>query len=120
MVDRDKLMVERSKDADRVLEVNADTLDDLLDLNDIKHENINWIKIDVEGAELEVLKGATNVLSKSTDIALLIEIHNLDDGKTLYQPIMDLLNNYSFKKEFEILHEGGERHVILYKQKSYS
>src|SRR5918995_260704 len=45
MVDRDKLMVERSKDADKVVEVNADTLDNLLDLNDIKHENVNWIKI---------------------------------------------------------------------------
>jgi FkbM family methyltransferase len=45
MVDRDKLMVERSKDADKVVEVNADTLDNLLDLNDIKHESVNWIKI---------------------------------------------------------------------------
>ena len=41
------------------------------------NQDINWIKIDVEGAEFEVLKGATNVLSKSKDIALLIEIHNL-------------------------------------------
>ena len=58
-------------------------------------------KIDVEGAEYEVLTDATNVLSKSKNIALLIEIHEIgDDGKTLYQPIMDLLNNYNFKKEF--------------------
>ena len=119
MIDRDKLMVERSKDADKIVEVNADTLDNLLDLNDIKHESVNWIKIDVEGAEYEVLKGATNILSKSKDIALLIEIHQIGDGKTLYQPIMDLLNNYNFKKEFEILHEGGERHIILSKQKSF-
>lgn len=121
MVERskvDKLMVERSKDAERVLEVNADTLDNLLDLNDIKHEQVNWIKIDVEGAEYEVLKGATNVLSKSKNIALLIEIHEIgDDGKTLYQPIMDLLNNYNFKKEFEILEAYGERHLVLRKQK---
>ncbi len=117
MVDRDKLMVERSKDAERVIEVNADTLDNLLDSNDIKHEEVNWIKIDVEGAELEVLKGATNVLSKGKDIALLIEIHNLgDENKNLYQPIMDLLNNYNFKKEFEVIHESGERHLIVRKQ----
>jgi FkbM family methyltransferase len=115
MVDRDKLMVERSKDAERVLEVNADTLDNILDLNDIKQESVNWIKIDVEGAELEVLKGATNILSKSKDISLLIEIHNLGDGKNLYQPIMDLLNNYNFKKEFEMIHEGGEMHIVVRK-----
>jgi hypothetical protein len=46
------------------------------------------------------------VLSKSKDISLLIEIHKLGNEKTLYQPIMDLLNNYNFKKEFEILHES--------------
>ena len=115
MIDRGKLMVKGSKDAERVLEVNADTLDNLLDLNDIKQESVNWVKIDVEGAELEVLKGATNVLSTSKDISLLIEIHNLGDGQTLYQPIMDLLNNYNFKKEFEIIHEGGERHIVVHK-----
>jgi FkbM family methyltransferase len=113
MIDRGKLMVKGSKDAERVLEVNADTLDNLLDLNDIKQESVNWIKIDVEGAELEVLKGATNVLSKSKDISILIEIHNLGNGKTLYQPIMDLLNNYNFKKEFEKIHSTGERHLIV-------
>ncbi len=116
MIDRDKLMVERSKDAERVLEVNADTLDNLLDLNEIKQESVNWIKIDVEGAELEVLKGATNVLSKSKDISILIEIHNLGDGKNLYQPIMDLLNNYNFKIEFEKIYSTGERHLIGRKQ----
>ena len=54
--------------------------------------------MNVEGAELEVLKGATNVLSKSKDISLLIEIHTLGNEKTPYQPIKDLLNNYNFKK----------------------
>jgi FkbM family methyltransferase len=115
MIDREKLMVEKSKDAERVVEVNADTLDNILDSNSIKQESVNWIKIDVEGAELEVLKGATNVLSKSKDIALLIEIHNIEDGKTLYEPIMDLLNNYNFKKEFEKIYPVGERHIIVRK-----
>ena len=62
------------------------------------------------------MKGANNVLSNSKDIALLIEIHNIENGKTLYEPIMDLLNNYNFKKEFEKIYESGERHVILHKQ----
>jgi FkbM family methyltransferase len=110
------IISDRSINSERFIEVNADTLDNLLDLNDIKQESVNWIKIDVEGAELEVLKGATNVLSKNKDISLLIEIHNIENGKNLYRPIMDLLDNYNFKKEFEKIHSTGERHLIVSKQ----
>jgi len=81
----------------------------------INLEDVNWIKIDVEGAELEVLKGSANTLAKSKDISILIEIHNIEHGKTLYEPIINLLNDYNFKKEFEILHESGERHLIVRK-----
>jgi FkbM family methyltransferase len=99
---------------EKFIEVNANTLDNILYENGILVE-VNWIKIDVEGAELEVLKGAHNTLSKSKDIALLIEIHNISEGRNHYEPIMDLLNNYNFKKEFEIIYESGERHTILCK-----
>ena len=101
---------------EKFIEVNANTLDYLLYENGILVEEVNWIKIDVEGAELEVLKGSTTVLSKSKDIALLIEIHDVENGKTLYEPIMDLLDNYNFKKEFEKIYESGERHLIVRKQ----
>jgi FkbM family methyltransferase len=53
MVDRDRLMVERAKDTDRILEVNADTLDNILDSNGKKHEIINLI-FDVECIELKI------------------------------------------------------------------
>src|SRR5215203_1646050 len=100
----------------KFIEVNANTLDNLLHENGISIEEVNWIKIDVEGAELEVVKGATNILSKSMDISLLIEIHDVGNGKTLYEPIIDLLNDYNFKKEFEKIYESGERHLIVRKR----
>jgi len=100
----------------KFMEVNANTLDNLLHENGISLEEVNWIKIDVEGAELEVVKGATNILSKSMDISLLIEIHDVGNGKTLYEPIIDLLNDYNFKKEFEKIYESGERHLIVRKR----
>ena len=68
-------MSNRAGNEDKFGEVNATTLDYLLQLNQIREEEVNWVKIDVEGAEFEVLKGATNVLSKSKDIALLMEVH---------------------------------------------
>ena len=101
---------------EKFIEVDADTLDNILSYAGIKVDNVNWIKIDVEGAELEVLKGAHNILSKSKDIALLIEVHNIAEGRNLYENIMDLLKTYNFNIEFEKIHEGGERHIVIRKK----
>ena len=105
------IMSNRAGNEDKFVEVNATTLDYLLQLNQIREEEVNWVKIDVEGAEFEVLKGATNVLSKSKDIALLIEVHGSDN----YKPILNFLNLYNFKIEFEKNHESGDKHIILRK-----
>src|SRR5918998_545227 len=97
---------------EKLVEVNANTLDYLLQLNQIRQEEVNWIKIDVEGAEFEVLKGATNVLSKSKDIALLIEVH----GQNNYRPLVEFLSSYNFKIEFEKSNKTGDwRHIVLRK-----
>jgi FkbM family methyltransferase len=97
---------------DKFVEVNANTLDCLLQLNQIREEEVNWIKIDVEGAEFEVLKGATNVLTNSKDIALLIEIHGPDN----YRPILNFLSLYNFKIDFEKSNKNGDwRHIVVRK-----
>jgi FkbM family methyltransferase len=105
------IMSNRAGTEDKFVEVNANTLDCLLQINQIREEEVNWIKIDVEGAEFEVLKGATNVLSKSKDISLLIEVHGPDN----YRPVVEFLNLYNFKIEFEKNHESGDKHIILRK-----
>jgi FkbM family methyltransferase len=96
----------------KFVEANANTLDYILQQQQVIH--VNWIKIDVEGAELEVLKGAQNVLSKSKDIALLIEVHGPDN----YKPIIEYLNLYSFKIKFEKTYASGDKHIILQKSGS--
>lgn len=99
-----------------VLQVNADTLDNLL--KSIGIECVDWIKIDVEGAEFEVLKGACNVISKSEGIAILLELHGSPD---VYIPKLNqLLQAYNFKIDFDLQHKGGEKHVILRKAKDFS
>jgi FkbM family methyltransferase len=102
----------REQTRKKFVEVNANTLDNLLQQNGI--DEVNWIKIDVEGAEYEVLKGATNILSKSKDIALLIEIHNLGDTN-FYEPILKLLGSYGFRVKFENTYENGDKHIIVLK-----
>jgi FkbM family methyltransferase len=96
-------------------EVECKKLDNLIfEIENINE--VNWIKIDVEGAELEVLKGATKILSKSKDISLLIEIHNISEGRNYYHSIRELLKNYGFILEFEKVYDNGERHVVVRKQ----
>ena len=112
------IISDRAKNEDKFVEVSANTLDYLLQSKGIKHEQVNWIKIDVEGAEFEVIKGASNVLSNSKDIALLIEIHNLKDSTNLYGPIIEFLKLYNFKIEFEKTYDGGEKHIIVRKQQT--
>ena len=112
------VMTDRANSEKKFVEVKANTLDYLLQSSGIKHEDVNWIKIDVEGAEYDVLKGAKNILSKSSNISLLIEIHNLSTyNTTLYEPIKELLNSYNFKIEFENVVDTGERHIVARKQK---
>ncbi len=99
----------KDKTEDKFVEVSANTLDYFLQLEGIT--DVNWIKIDVEGAEFEVLKGAHNVLSNSKNISLLIEVH----GRDTYEPIIKSLRSYNFKIDFEKTYENGEKHIIALK-----
>jgi FkbM family methyltransferase len=102
-------------EASKYQEIKADRLDNLLQSNHINLGLVDWIKIDVEGAELEVLKGATSILSQDHNISLLIEIHRLRET-TLYIPIKEFLDLYNFKIVFEKIWGGGERHIIAQKR----
>jgi FkbM family methyltransferase len=91
------------------IEVQAYPLDELIRTTDVKQ--VNWIKIDVEGAEYEVLKGAEDILTASRRISILVEIH----GKDTYEPTMKLLKSNSFEIEFEKTYDNGEKHVLARK-----
>src|ERR1051325_5952223 len=56
----DLSMMRRQGDNQPLLKVMTTALDDELD----KVERLDWIKIDVEGAEIEVLKGAARLIEK--------------------------------------------------------
>ncbi len=109
------IMLTRARTMNYV-EVNTDTLDSILEQNRINH--VNWIKIDVEGAEFEVLKGSTKTLS-SNDISLLVEIHNIDDPSH-YDNILDFLKYHNYEITFENRYGSGESHVIFRKNNNAS
>jgi hypothetical protein len=84
------------------VDVNVTTLDDYCLEEGI--DDIKLIKIDVEGWELEVLKGASNVLSRENAPILCIEYSNMTDtfgGKRedIYEYILSINNYKVFKLE---------------------
>ncbi len=91
------------------IEVRADTLDNLL--RHVGIDLVNWIKIDVEGAEYKVLTGAKEILSANKPISILVEIH----GKDTYGPVIELLKSNNFNIEFEKTYQNGEKHVLARK-----
>lgn len=105
----DYLSTKYKENAKRYVEVGANTLDELL--HSAGAERVNWIKIDVEGAELEALKGASETLSANNDISLLVEIH----GTETYGPVVELLKSHNFRLEFEKTYDNGEKHIIASK-----
>jgi FkbM family methyltransferase len=107
------LILTRAPQTEKYTEVNADTLDSILEMNGINQ--VNWIKIDVEGAEYEVLKGATKTLS-GENISVLIEIHDVQDPHH-YNNIIGFLEQHNYEIAFEYRYQGsGESHVIFRKK----
>ena len=92
------------------IEVEANTLDNILE--SINITEVNWIKIDVEGAELEVLKGAVNTLSSNKNISLVIEIHGIE----IYTEMIKYLKARNLRIMYEKSNEKGDwRHIIAKK-----
>lgn len=63
-----------------------------LDSISVNHEAYGFLKIDVEGAELDVLRGASNLLRLSAKIVLLIETHS----EQLEHDCVTYLNNINY------------------------
>jgi hypothetical protein len=93
----------------------AMTLDTVLQQTAGSINRVNWIKIDVEGAELDVLKGATKTLAANQSIAILIEIHR----SWLYEPILNLLRKFDFRLQAEHIYGRDNVYAHILVSKGY-
>tara|TARA_B100001142_G_scaffold319535_1_gene363170 strand:+ start:1010 stop:1957 length:948 start_codon:yes stop_codon:yes gene_type:complete len=73
----------------------TDSLDSVLKKNNIFYPN--FIKLDIQGAELEVLQGATENLHKITCIELEIAFSELYVGQPLFSEIEQYLRDFNFE-----------------------
>jgi FkbM family methyltransferase len=76
-----------------LLETEVSTIENEVSFNTIDNLGVTpfFIKIDVEGAELEVLNGSLNVIKKYNPV-ILVEIQNHKS----YQEIKELLSSYRY------------------------
>ena len=87
------------------------TLDDLSQIEGVPSPN--HIKLDIDGKELEILKGATKTLSEIDSILIEIEGNNLDENLT---SIEDLLRNAGLTEDDSWRNKGSGRNR-LYRRK---
>lgn len=87
------------------MEVETRRLDDIIHADSLGRPCM--IKIDVEGAELSVLRGATHALSSCADMVLLIDIH--PDMGVDPQEICSFLKNL----DFEVYEEVAPFNIVL-------
>ena len=76
------------------LVVKTTTLDELVKE---EYDGIAWIKIDVEGAELAVLKGSLSILRKTKNIIIEVHEHILKQNNENSNEILEILETSGFK-----------------------
>lgn len=89
---------------ERFSEIRVNTLDNLLEELQLIPD---YIKMDVEGAEEQVLEGAKNILSQEKSLKMVIGAYHEINGKKTYESIIPKLE----RLRFEIERTGGIIHA---------
>jgi FkbM family methyltransferase len=94
----------------RTLEVDADRLDMLLKRSGIDGADFQLLNVDVQGAELRVLRGAERTLTSVA--AVLVEVHvvELYDGAASEREVDEFLTERGFERADVVYHELYNEH----------
>ena len=76
------------------IEVEVDTLDNIL--GHLSH--IDYLKLDTQGSEYEILLGAKELLKVTDKIKCEVEFTEWYEGQKLEKDIIELLSDYGFKE----------------------
>ncbi len=82
----------------RTLDVPAWTLDDLIAQLGMNPERFNLLNIDIQGAELQALKGARRLLASIEAINVEVNFEELYDGCAQIEDIDQLLSEHGFRR----------------------
>lgn len=82
----------------KIVETEVDTLDNIL--KELKIDKVDFIKMDIEGAEIEALKGAKEIL-KNNDVKLAIASYHKVNGQPTYKTIIPMMRKMEFNSYFK-------------------
>jgi len=70
---------------------------DSIDLDNLEIEGIDFIKMDVQGGELNIISGAENNLPKCIGLELEVEFNEIYENQPLFGDLQEKLSNYGFE-----------------------
>ena len=79
-------------------QVEVDLLDNVISNNDINQSQYNFLNIDVQGYELEVLKGASKTIDNIDAMILEINRSEMYEGCPMVEEIDEFLDAWNFKR----------------------
>jgi len=111
---KNRILLQKPENAFVSVQTQVTTIDNFVGENQI--DQIDILKIDVEGFEYEVLLGASTILSRGKIRIIQVERH-LDDMHEDTHPTIDtLLTGLGYSKIKEIDHLFGRFSEVLYKK----
>lgn len=85
---------ETEKDNQEYIDIEMFTLDEVLAEKSM--DKIDFIKLDVQGFELEVLKGAANSLSSAEVVLMEVSLIEINKGAPLIHEVMNFMSTRGF------------------------
>ena len=92
----------------RVITVSTDRLDNISEITRDPNKSIGLVKIDVEGAELNVIKGAPETLSRATTLQLEISAMRHVGG---YHETLEIFQNV-FEAGFKLVDTSESNYLF--------
>lgn len=96
----DSLVITNGQGQNRVvgtIEVELDTLDNILEGLGI--DKVALLKLNIEGAEIEALKGAERTINRNNGIEIALDAHHIVDGQPTHKAIIPMMEERGFSSQ---------------------